>query len=304
MFAGLRSRFAAPKPVPTAAIEAAITAYANAALKGLPRANRNIKPFKNAANNWLNASRNAALGPAGAATPEQAIAGAPPPPTNYGLTQAYANLKNKINVVNKNTLSGIANRVRIIINESQRNNKPEVTKLRDQVQRELAKANALIKANAGLSQAIKSFMATLKMAHSNNNANYQARLETAFNQLKNLKPVFQSNYNNAMKTVKKSNIAVAKQTAAIAKAAPTMRNVAGASYFVSNVNKNNPNLTVVYKKANNGNGYFQGNVTRTKGIRGIGAKNIVTMKNNVRFNYNNASRSFMTRLPGVAQPPL
>ena len=302
MFAGIRSRFAGPRPLATANIESAITAYANAAVKGLPANKRNIKPFKNAVNVWLNATRAAAAGPAGAATPEQAIAGAPLPKSNYGLTQAYMNLKNKINAVNKNALENISTRVRVMVNAAQSNNTPEVAKLREQVQRELAKANAIIRANAGLSQGIKSFMATLKRANNNNNSTYKARINSAWNQLGPMQGAFKNNYNKAMSGINQSKAAVNQQANTIAKAAPLMRNVAGASYFISNVNKNLKNVSVVYKKANNQNGYFQGQVTRVRGRFGIGGKNIVTMKNNVRFNYNNTTRSFMARVPGSVGP--
>ena len=300
MFAGIRSRFAGPRPLATTNVESAITAYANAAIKGLPVNKRNIKPFKNAVNTWLNATRTAALGPAGAATPEQAIAGAPLPKSNYGLTQAYMNLKNKINTVNKNALANISTRVRVMVNAAQSNNTPEVAKLREQVQRELAKANAIISANAGLSQAIKSFMATLKRANGNNNSTYKNRINSAWVQLPPpLKNAFKNNYNKAMADINQSKAAVVQQANTVAKAAPLMRNVAGASYFISNVNKNLKNVSVVYKKANNQNGYFQGNVTKA-GMFGGGRK--VTMKNTVRFNYNNATRSFMARVPGAAGP--
>jgi len=301
MFTGLRSRFAGPRPLATTNVESAIAAYANAALKGLPPNKRNIKPFKNAANKWLNATRVAALGPAGAVTPEQAISGAELPSANYGLTQAYMNLKNKINVVNKTALANISTRVKTIVNQAQSNNKPEVIKLREQVQRELAKANAIISANTGLSVAIKSFMATLKRANGNNNAAYKNKINSAWVQLPQpVQNAFKNNYNKAMSGINQSKATVTRQANSTAKAAPMMRNVAGASYFISNVNKNLKNASVVYKKANNGNGYFQGNVTKA----GIFGGRKVTMKSNVRFNYNNATRSFMARVPGVAGPPL
>jgi hypothetical protein len=301
MFAGLRSRFAGPRPLPTANVERQIANYANAAIKGLPVNQRNIKPLKTAINAWLNATRAAAMGPAGAVTPEQAITGAPLPTSNYGLTQAYLNLKSKINVVNKNALANIATRVRTIVNKAQSNNNPEIAKMRAQVQRELAKANAITSAGAGLSQAIKSFMATLKRTNGNNNSVYKNRINSAWVPLPQpVKNAFKNNYNKAMANIGQSNAAVTRQTAAIVKTGPLVRNVAGSSYFISNVNNKTKNLTVVYKKANNGNGYFQGNVTS----EGMFGRKKVTMKNNIRFNYNNTTRSFVARVLGRAQPPI
>ena len=301
MFTGLRSRFAGPRPLATTQVENAMTAYANAALKGLPANKRNIKPLKNAANIWINATRAAALGPAGAVTPEQAIAGVAMPSANYGLTKAFENLKNKINVVNKTALENISTRVRAMVNAAKQNNTPPVPELRQKVQRELAKANAIISANSGLSMAIKSFMATLKRANGNNNATYKNRINSAWVSLPQpVQNAFKNNYNKAIAGINQSKTNVTRQANVTAKAAPAMRNVAGASYFISNVNKNLKNVSIVYKKANNNNGYFQGNVTKA----GMFGGKKVTMKSNVRFNYNNASRSFMARLPGVAQPPI
>jgi hypothetical protein len=142
-------------------------------------------------------------------------------------------------------------------------------------------------------------MATLKRANGNNNSTYKNRINSAWVQLPPpLKNAFKNNYNKAMADINQSKAAVVQQANTVAKAAPLMRNVAGASYFISNVNKNLKNVSVVYKKANNQNGYFQGNVTKA----GMFGGRKVTMKNTVRFNYNNATRSFMARVPGAAGP--
>ena len=273
-------------------LRAAATNYFTAAREsGVNKAN--ISKVNAAIKNLAAKAYSAAQAPLNQQPPAEALAApqAPQGPTNYGLTQAYKNLANKLETANKNALTNLVSQARVAMNASKNNT--TVNGLRANVNAQVKKANALAKANTRLTMAIKSFLATTAVTAKKNNANYNARLNYTFNGLGNLKPIFQANYNkakaNASKTETTINTAI--------KAAPKSIKVGNKTFYVNN--KNNAVLgTKIYKVSNTGNGrYVQGVLYQNKGRFGFGGSKVILPKFNNRstnrWAYNNSRRAFL-----------
>jgi hypothetical protein len=269
-------------------LESAATVYFTAARNaGVNKAN--ISAVNAAIKKLATNAYGAALAPAAQQAPAEALAAPAAPPgqgtANYGLSQAYKNLTNKMQRANKNGLSNLVAKAQVAINASKNNQGLEVSKLRANVNAQVKKANALNKATGGLEQAVKSFLTLTANAAKKNNANYVNRLNMAFNQLGNLKPVFQANYNKAKANASKTISAAAQAPSAVAKAIPPTKQVGRNTYFIAGTNMKEGNLlagTSIYKNANNKNGYVQGKVK--KGFRGLYGGNFNQKK---KWNYYN-----------------
>ena len=287
MFAKLKSRISG-RPnnkvaVPnTANLQTAATAYFTAARNaGVNKAN--ISSVNSAIKKLASNAYPAAAAPAIQQTPEEALVAPEAPQTgNYGLAKSYASLTNAINKLNTNAMKNLSNQVKgavKAIEESGGNVGPNKAK----IQSSINKANALSKATGGLIQAVKSFLTLTVNSAKKNNANYVNRLNLAFKQLGNLKPVFQANYNKAKANATKTVNTVVKQ------AIPMTKRVGTMNYFINPVNMKEGNLsvgTIIYKLANNGNGYVQGSVKKAYGGFG-GAYGNFKRGNATKWNYNN-----------------
>ena len=224
----------------------------------------------------------AALAPAAQQTPVEALAEPGPAPAapNYGLTQAYSNLVNKLKAANKNGLSNLVTKARTAINAAKNNQGPEMIKLRANVNAQVKKANALNKATGGLEQALKSFLKLTANAAKKNGSASLNQLNSAYVQLpQNVQNAFRPNYNKA-----KANLTNVTNAVAKAPTPPRSITVSGTKYFVSNTNKalKNANVKTVYALQNNGS-YIGG--TRARSGFGPFAKNTVTLGAN-KFNWN------------------
>jgi len=296
LFAGLGSRLrgggaAVPNVGP---LRTAAANYFTAAREsGVNKAN--ISKVNAAIKNLAAKAYSAAQAPLNQQPPAEALAApqAPQGPTNYGLTQAYKNLANKLETANKNALANLVSQARVAMNASKNNT--TVNGLRANVNAQVKKANALAKANDRLTMAIKSFLATTAVTAKKNNANYNARLNQAFNGLGNLKPIFQANYNKAKANASKTVNTVVKQ------ASPNSIKVGSNSFYVNKVNfdKGQPTVGVkIYKVSNTGNGrYVQGVLYQNKGRFGFGGSKAILPKFNNRstnrWAYNNSRRAFL-----------
>jgi hypothetical protein len=266
----------------------------------------NTGPLRTAAANYFKAARNAGVNKANLSAVNSAIknlarkaygaAQAPlnqQPPTealaapapvgaapNYGLAQAYANLRNKLQKANKTGLEALIVRGQAAMNASKNNTTASVAGVRSNLNAQIKKANALNRANTGLQARIKGFLEMTANAAKKNNADYNTRLNLSFNALGNdLKPIFKANYNKAKAAATKTVQNVVQQVPP-----PRSITISGTKYFVSNVNKalKNANVKTVYALSNNGT-YIGG--TRARSGFGPFAKNIVTLGTN-KFNWN------------------